>query len=103
MPPRTLCTRIIPCLDVSHGRVMKGVRFANLRDIGSPAELALLYEEQGADEIVFLDISATDDGRLAHQETISAVRKCISIPLTSGGGIRTAEDAGRLFRAGADK
>ena len=98
-----LLTRIVPCLDVSSGRVMKGVRFTNLREIGSPAELAEKYEQQGADEIVFLDISATDDGRLAHAETIAQVRKRLSIPLTSGGGIKTVDDAGRLFRAGADK
>lgn len=99
----TLCTRIIPCLDVRNGRVVKGIRFSNLRDIGSPAELGEMYEQQGADEIVFLDISASDEGRLAQIETISSVRKRLSIPLTSGGGISRVEDAGRLLRAGADK
>ncbi|HET6470140.1 MAG TPA: imidazole glycerol phosphate synthase subunit HisF [Geminicoccaceae bacterium] len=98
-----LASRIIPCLDVSHGRVVKGVRFQGLRDAGDPAERARLYEEQGADEIVILDVSATPEGRGHQHETVRRVRAGLSIPLTVGGGIRTEEDALRLLEAGADK
>ena len=98
-----LTRRIIPCLDVSHGRVVKGVRFQGLRDAGDPAERAALYEEQGADEIVILDVSATPEGRGHQLETVRRVRARLGIPLTVGGGIREAGDAGALLEAGADK
>jgi len=98
-----LKARIIPCLDVNDGRVVKGVKFQNLRDAGSPEELAAHYEEQGADELVVLDVSATRQARLAMLETVEIVRKQLSIPLTVGGGVASVEDAGRLLNAGADK
>jgi len=98
-----LARRIIPCLDVSNGRVVKGVRFANLRDAGDPAELAALYERQGADEIVFLDVSATPENRGTQVEMVRGVRERLSIPLTVGGGVRRVEDARALLAAGADK
>jgi imidazoleglycerol phosphate synthase cyclase subunit len=98
-----LARRIIPCLDVSHGRVVKGVRFQGLRDAGDPAERAKLYEDQGADEIVILDVSATPEGRGHQHETVRRVREVLSIPLTVGGGVRTEEDALALLEAGADK
>ena len=98
-----LKTRIIPCLDCKDGRVVKGVRFEGLRDAGSPSELAAAYEKQGADEIVVLDISATTEGRNAALATVRAVRRELSIPLTVGGGVGSAEHAGVLLDAGADK
>jgi imidazoleglycerol phosphate synthase cyclase subunit len=98
-----LAVRIIPCLDVRGGRVVKGVRFQGLRDAGDPAELARAYEAQGADEIVVLDVSATPEGRGTQLETVARVRAVLSIPLTVGGGVRAAEDAGALLEAGADK
>jgi imidazoleglycerol phosphate synthase cyclase subunit len=98
-----LARRIVPCLDVSHGRVVKGVRFQGLRDAGDPAERAKLYEEQGADEIVILDVSATPEGRGHQIETVRRVREVLAIPLTVGGGIRSEDDAWRLLEAGADK
>lgn len=98
-----LKSRIIPCLDINAGRVVKGVQFQNLRDAGDPVERASYYEQQGADELVFLDVSATREGRLAMLETVEAVRESLSIPLTVGGGVATLEDAGRLLNAGADK
>lgn len=98
-----LTRRVIPCLDVRDGRVVKGVRFANLRDAGDPVEQALRYEAAGADEIVVLDVSATPDGRLAALETVRAVRGALSIPLAVGGGVRRIEDALALLEAGADK
>jgi len=98
-----LTSRIIPCLDVSHGRVVKGVRFQGLRDAGDPAERARLYQDQGGDEIVILDVSATPEGRGHQHETIRRVREVLSIPLTVGGGIRDVEDAWHLLEAGADK
>ncbi len=98
-----LTRRIIPCLDVKNGRVVKGVRFDNLRDCGDPVELSLRYEEEGADEIVILDVSATNEARLAHLKTIAAVRKQLSLPLTTGGGVSCAEDVRRLLDVGADK
>jgi imidazoleglycerol phosphate synthase cyclase subunit len=98
-----LTARIIPCLDVSHGRVVKGVRFQGLRDAGDPAERALAYEEQGADEIVILDVSATHEGRGHQHETVRRVREVLSIPLTIGGGVRVLDDALDLLGAGADK
>jgi len=98
-----LTARVIPCLDVRDGRVVKGVRFQNLRDAGSPAELAARYEAEGADELVILDVSATPEGRATATETVRAVRAVLSLPLTVGGGVRSIEDAGRLLDAGADK
>jgi imidazole glycerol-phosphate synthase subunit HisF len=98
-----LTARIIPCLDVSHGRVVKGVRFQGLRDAGDPAERAKAYEDQGADEIVILDVSATPEGRGHQHETVRRVREALSIPLTIGGGVRTEDDALDLLEAGADK
>ena len=98
-----LTTRIIPCLDIKDGRVVKGVRFAGLRDAGDPVELARAYEQQGADELVILDVSATAEGRQAALETIAAVRAAQSIPLTVGGGVRTIDDALALLLAGADR
>ena len=98
-----LTRRIIPCLDVRDGRVVKGVRFANLRDAGDPVACARRYEEQGADEIVILDVSATPDGRTTALDTVRSVRARLSIPLTVGGGVRSEDDALALLRAGADK
>lgn len=95
--------RIIPCLDVRDGRVVKGVQFQSLRDAGDPVELARHYQLQGADELVILDVSATNEGRLAMLETVEAVRRVLQIPLTVGGGVREKQDAGRLLKAGADK
>lgn len=98
-----LAPRVIPCLDVDGGRVVKGVRFSNLRDAGDPVEIAADYEQQGADEIVILDVSATPQGRDNALATVSAVRSVLSIPLTVGGGVRSTADAGRLLNAGADR
>jgi imidazoleglycerol phosphate synthase cyclase subunit len=98
-----LTVRIIPCLDVRDGRVVKGVKFQGLRDAGDPAELAAAYADQGADEIVLLDVSATPDGRAHAVDTVAAVRARIAIPLTIGGGVRQIADAARLLDAGADK
>ena len=95
--------RIIPCLDVREGRVVKGIRFQGLRDAGDPRELATRYERDGADELVVLDVSATPRERRTAADTVRAVRRCLSIPLTVGGGVRGVEDAGRLLDAGADK
>jgi imidazoleglycerol phosphate synthase cyclase subunit len=99
----TLASRVIPCLDIKDGRVVKGVRFQGLRDAGDPVECAGLYESQGADEIVLLDVSATPEGRGHALDTVRAVRSVLSIPLSVGGGVRSADDAGRLLEAGADK
>lgn len=99
----TLASRVIPCLDIKDGRVVKGVKFQGLRDAGDPVECAGLYEGQGADEIVLLDVSATPEGRGHALETVRAVRSVLSIPLSVGGGVRSADDAGRLLEAGADK
>jgi imidazoleglycerol phosphate synthase cyclase subunit len=98
-----LTTRIVPCLDVRDGRVVKGVKFQGLRDAGDPVERASAYEAGGADELVILDVSATDEGRGHAVEVTRAVRAVLGIPLTVGGGVRTVEDAGRLLDAGADK
>ena len=84
-----LKSRVIPCLDVNDGRVVKGVKFQNLRDAGDPVELSFHYEEQGADELVLLDVTATRQERIAMLETVNKVRKRLSIPLTVGGGIKT--------------
>jgi len=98
-----LTARVIPCLDVDDGRVVKGVRFQGLRDVGDPAELAARYQEQGADELVLLDVSATTERRDTALTTIRRVRRELSIPLTVGGGVRLVDDAARLLEAGADK
>lgn len=98
-----LAKRIIPCLDVTNGRVVKGVNFVQLRDAGDPVEIARRYDEQGADEITFLDITATSDGRDLMLNIIEAVASQVFIPLTVGGGVRTVEDVRRLLNAGADK
>lgn len=98
-----LAKRIIPCLDVTGGRVVKGVNFVELRDAGDPVEIAARYNEQGADEITFLDITATSDERDLILHIIEAVASQVFIPLTVGGGVRTPEDVRRLLNAGADK
>lgn len=95
--------RIIPCLDVKEGKVVKGVNFVGLKEVGDPVELARQYYEQGADEIVFLDISATNEGRKTMADVAREVAKVIFIPFTIGGGIRTIDDIRALLRAGADK
>jgi cyclase len=99
----SLAKRIIPCLDVTHGRVVKGVNFVNLRDAGDPVEIAKRYDEQGADELTFLDITATSDNRDLILHIIEAVAAQVFIPLTVGGGVRAVEDVRRLLHAGADK
>lgn len=98
-----LAKRIIPCLDVKDGRVVKGVNFVNLRDAGDPVELAALYDREGADEIVFLDISASNEGRATMIEVVRQTAGEIAIPFTVGGGISQVEDMKRILRAGADK
>lgn len=98
-----LAKRIIPCLDIKDGRVVKGVNFVNLRDAGDPVEQARLYDEQGADELVFLDISATHDGRKTTLDLVSRVAETVFMPLTVGGGIREVDDMRNLLLAGADK
>jgi cyclase len=98
-----LAKRIIPCLDVTGGRVVKGVNFVELRDAGDPVEIAARYNDQGADELTFLDITATSDGRDLILHIIEAVASQVFIPLTVGGGVRSVEDVRRLLNAGADK
>jgi cyclase len=98
-----LAKRIIPCLDIKDGRVVKGVNFVNLRDAGDPVEQARHYDEQGADELVFLDISATHEGRRTTLELVSRVAETVFMPLTVGGGIREVNDMRNLLLAGADK
>jgi cyclase len=98
-----LAKRIIPCLDIKDGRVVKGVNFVNLRDAGDPVEQARLYDAQGADELVFLDISATHEGKETTLELVGRVADTVFMPLTVGGGIRSADDMRRLLLAGADK
>src|SRR5438552_14938868 len=104
-PRRTsmLTKRIIPCLDVDRGRVVKGVHFLQLRDAGDPVEVARRYEADGADELVFLDISASHEGRAITLEMVRRVAEEIFMPFTVGGGIRTLEDATQLIQAGAEK
>ena len=99
----TLAKRIVPCLDVEAGRVVKGTRFQDLRDAGDPVELAARYDREGADELVFLDITATIEGRGATLEVIARTAEQVFIPLTVGGGVRTENDVHDLLRAGADK
>jgi len=99
----TLAPRVIPCLDVHAGRVVKGVRFVELRDAGDPVELARAYDAEGADELVFLDITASSDERETIYDVVGATAEQVFIPLTVGGGVRSAADVRRLLRAGADK
>ncbi|HEU5251055.1 MAG TPA: imidazole glycerol phosphate synthase subunit HisF [Thermoanaerobaculia bacterium] len=98
-----LKVRIVPCLDVRDGRVVKGTRFANLRDAGDPVEAAARYAMEGADEIVYLDVSATPEGRSAVREVVERTARSLFVPLTVGGGVRGAADAERLLRSGADR
>jgi cyclase len=99
----TLAVRVIPCLDVDGGRVVKGINFADLRDAGDPVELARLYDAEGADELTFLDISASHEGRATTMEIVSRTAEQVFIPLTVGGGVGSVDDVDRLLRAGADK
>ena len=98
-----LAKRIIPCMDIADGRIVKGVHFVNLRDAGDPVEQAVIYDQAGADELTFLDISATPAGRATVVETVRRVAERVFLPLTVGGGIRTVEDMRKLLLAGADK
>src|SRR6188768_90935 len=99
----TVAVRVIPCLDVDSGRVVKGVNFVDLRDAGDPVELAKAYGEAGADELVFLDITASSSDRSTMYDVVSRTAEQVFIPLTVGGGVRSADDFDRLLRAGADK
>lgn len=99
----SLATRVIPCLDVDAGRVVKGVNFENLRDAGDPVELAHRYDDQGADELTFLDVTASSGDRETTYEVVRQTAEEVFIPLTVGGGVRTVDDVDRLLRAGADK
>jgi imidazole glycerol-phosphate synthase subunit HisF len=99
----SLVTRVIPCLDVAAGRVVKGVNFLDLRDAGDPVELARRYYEQGADEVTFLDVTATVEARATMYETVTATAEQVFIPLTVGGGVRSNDDVARLLGHGADK
>jgi cyclase len=99
----TVAVRVIPCLDVAAGRVVKGVNFLNLRDAGDPIELARKYYEQGADEITFLDVTATVDNRATMYDVVAATAEQVFIPLTVGGGVRASDDVARLLASGADK
>lgn len=98
-----LAKRIIPCLDVDRGRVVKGINFIDIKDVGDPVECASLYDKQGADEIVFLDITATHEGRGTMVDVVARTAKKVFVPLTVGGGIRTIDDFREILRAGADK
>lgn len=99
----TLAVRVIPCLDVDAGRVVKGINFKKLRDAGDPVELARIYDAEGADELTFLDISASFEGRATTMEIVSRTAEEVFIPLTVGGGVSSVDDVNRLLRAGADK
>ena len=99
----SVAVRVIPCLDVKNGRVVKGVNFQGLRDAGDPVELARRYDQQGADEITFLDVSASSEGRATMLDVVSATAEQVFVPLTVGGGVRSVEDVDTLLRAGADK
>lgn len=99
----SVAIRVIPCLDVDAGRVVKGVRFQNLKDAGDPAELAARYFEEGADEITFLDVSASVEGRATMRETVRVTAEQVFVPLTVGGGVRSVEDVATLLASGADK
>jgi cyclase len=98
-----VAVRVIPCLDVEDGRVVKGVNFVDLQDVGDPVELARRYDAEGADELTFLDISASTQGRETTLEVVGRTAEEVFVPLTVGGGVRSADDVGRLLRAGADK
>ncbi|WP_329278226.1 imidazole glycerol phosphate synthase subunit HisF [Streptomyces sp. NBC_01451] len=99
----TLAVRVIPCLDVDNGRVVKGVNFQNLRDAGDPVEMAKVYDTEGADELTFLDITASSGNRETTYDVVRRTAEQVFIPLTVGGGVRAAEDVDKLLRAGADK
>jgi cyclase len=99
----TLAVRVIPCLDVDAGRVVKGVNFVDLRDAGNPVEMARIYDAEGADELTFLDITASSGNRATTYDVVSRTAESVFIPLTVGGGVRGADDVDRLLRAGADK
>jgi cyclase len=99
----SVAVRVIPCLDVAAGRVVKGVNFLNLRDAGDPVELARRYYEQGADEVTFLDVTATVEDRATMYDTVTATAEQVFIPLTVGGGVRSTDDVARLLGSGADK
>lgn len=99
----TLAVRVIPCLDVDNGRVVKGVNFQNLRDAGDPVEMAKIYDAEGADELTFLDITASSGNRETTYDVVRRTAEQVFIPLTVGGGVRTAQDVDKLLRAGADK
>ncbi|KOV66493.1 imidazole glycerol phosphate synthase [Streptomyces sp. NRRL WC-3618] len=99
----TLAVRVIPCLDVDNGRVVKGVNFQNLRDAGDPVEMAKVYDAEGADELTFLDITASSGNRETTYDVVRRTAEQVFIPLTVGGGVRAAEDVDKLLRAGADK
>src|SRR5690349_1031127 len=103
MDARDLAVRIIPCLDVDDGRVVKGVNFENLRDAGDPVELAAVYDAEGADELTFLDVTASSSGRSTMLEVVRRTAEQVFIPLTVGGGVRSVSDVDVLLRAGADK
>ncbi|MDF2567206.1 MAG: imidazole glycerol phosphate synthase subunit hisF, partial [Oscillospiraceae bacterium] len=98
-----LAKRIIPCLDVRDGKVVKGINFVGIKEVGDPVECAKMYDEQGADEIVFLDITATHEGRGTMVDVVRKTAQEVFVPLTVGGGISTIEDMKNLLRAGADK
>ena len=99
----TVAIRVIPCLDVDAGRVVKGVNFENLRDAGDPVELASRYDAEGADELTFLDVSASSGNRETTYDVVRRTAEQVFVPLTVGGGVRSAQDVDRLLRAGADK
>src|SRR5664280_3748225 len=99
----SVAIRVIPCLDVDAGRVVKGVNFENLRDAGDPVELARRYDEQGADELTFLDVTASSGDRETTYDVVRRTAEQVFIPLTVGGGVRSPDDVDRLLRAGADK
>jgi cyclase len=99
----TLTRRVIPCLDVTDGRVVKGIQFLNLRYAGDPVELAAFYDREGADELIFLDITASSDSRRTMIDVVSRTAEEIFIPLTVGGGVRSTDDMRELLQAGADK
>lgn len=103
MKENNLAKRIVPCLDVDNGRVVKGINFIDIKDVGDPVECAALYDKQGADEIVFLDITATNEGRGTMADVVRRTAKKVFVPLTVGGGIRTIDDFRDILRAGADK
>ena len=103
MNPKDLAVRVIPCLDVDDGRVVKGVNFENLRDAGDPVELAAAYDREGADELTFLDVTASSSGRATMLEVVKRTAEQVFIPLTVGGGVRSVADVDVLLRAGADK